>query len=112
MSDPEQSRIAGLDLVDEREVPVSAAILDLVHTEGADRAKLAMAQHPVDEPFHCVEDLLPTGSEAPCSFFLGQLTRPLRQENHVSAGERVLAVGPRQRFDLHTQSRQSTRRMV
>lgn len=47
------------------------------------------------------EDLLPTRSEAQCCFFPGQLTRPLRQEDHVSAGERVLAVRPRQRFDLH-----------
>ena len=101
LPDPEQPRAAGLDLVDQGEVLVSATILDFVDAQGADRAELAMAQPPVDDPFHCIEDLLPTGSEAQRRFFPGQLTRPLRQEDHVSAGERVLAVGPRQRFDLH-----------
>ncbi|WP_248295517.1 hypothetical protein [Paraburkholderia sp. UYCP14C] len=37
LSNPEQSRAPGLDLVDKREVIVSFPVLDLIDTKGADR---------------------------------------------------------------------------
>jgi hypothetical protein len=58
-------------LVDKCEVPVSTTILDFIDTQRADRAGFAVAQPPVDDPFHCIEDLLPTGSEAERRFFPG-----------------------------------------
>ena len=78
-----------------------AAILDFVDAQSADCSELAMGQSPLDYPFHRIKDFLPTGPEASCCLFPRQLASPLRQEQHVGAGERVLAVGPRQRFDLH-----------
>ena len=74
LSDPEQSRAAGLDLVDEREVLVPSAILDLVNAESANRPELTMIQPPVDYPFHGIEDLLPAGAETQRGFFPRQLT--------------------------------------
>lgn len=80
---------------------MSTAILDLVDPKGADRAQLTMGQSPLHHPFHCIEDLLPAGPEASCRFFPGQLASPLRQEQHVSLRQRVLAAGPRHLFNLH-----------
>ncbi|SAL08109.1 hypothetical protein AWB81_08603 [Caballeronia arationis] len=101
LSDPEQSRAPGLDLVDKREVFVSFPILDLIDAKGADRSEFPVIQSPLDDPFHGIEDFLPAGSEAQCGFFPGELASPLRQEDHVRAGERVLAVGPWQSLDLY-----------
>src|SRR5215467_5101359 len=49
-ANPEQPRAFLLDLVDQRQILVAFAILDLIHTDGEDRAHAAMRQ----TPFHYV----------------------------------------------------------
>jgi len=65
LADPEQADHAGLDLVDQRQVLMAAAVLDLVDADRADRIEGAPLQAPFDDPLHGLIDLLPAGAEGP-----------------------------------------------
>ncbi len=59
LSYPQQACAARLDLVDQGEIVMSASVLDLVHTDGPDRAELAMLQPPLHDVLHRLADFLP-----------------------------------------------------
>jgi len=58
---PEQALAAGLDLVDQGQVLMPAAVGDLVDADGADALEAASLQSPLDDILDRIEDLLPAG---------------------------------------------------
>ena len=56
-------RTSRIDLVDQREVVVPLAILDLIHSNGRYPFKGAMLKTPLHHPFNRVVYLLPGGVE-------------------------------------------------
>src|SRR5262249_37088049 len=101
LADPEQPLTVRADLVDQRQILMSTAILNLVHTDGAHRLQAALRQAPGHDIFDRVEDLLPTGTERLRGLLPGQPARPVRQKQHVGFAQGVLALGPRHRLHLH-----------
>ena len=59
-ANPEQPRAFLLDLVDQRQILVAFAILDLIHTDGEDRAQAAMRQTPFYYVLHRLAHLAMT----------------------------------------------------
>src|SRR5207249_4833427 len=47
LADPQQSRAALLDLVDERQILVTSGVLDLVDADRLDRSEIAVLQPPL-----------------------------------------------------------------
>jgi hypothetical protein len=56
---PEQTCHAQIDLINQRQVPVPFAILDLVDAHSVDSPECAVLQAKGDDMFHRVEDLFP-----------------------------------------------------
>src|SRR5277367_60415 len=59
LGDPEQAAAAGVDLVDEREVRVPLAVLDLVDADRVDALEVAMREPVLDGP----ADVVPGAGE-------------------------------------------------
>ena len=101
LADPQQAHATSLDLVDQRQIGVSPPILDLVHTNGADRPQLPLLQPPLHDRLHGLADFLPTGMEALCRLLPRKLARPVRQIQHVGTRQGVFAHCPRHFLDPH-----------
>ena len=101
LAHPQQSHTTGLDRVDQRQIRVAFPIRDFVDPNCADGTPFAMLQTPLHHAFDRLHDLLPTGVKAPGGVRPRQLARPVRQIEHVSFTQRVLADAPRHRLDFH-----------
>src|SRR5437667_5445060 len=73
LADPEQPLIAGFDLVDERQILMSASILNLVHPDRAHRFQATLPKTPAHHILDGIEDLLPTGAKPLRGFLPGAL---------------------------------------
>ena len=100
LADPQQAHAAGLDLINQGQITMALANLDLIDADGADRAELAVFETPLHDVLDRLVDLLPTGVEASGRLGPGQFTGPLRQKQHVGAGQGVLAHRTRDLLDL------------
>jgi hypothetical protein len=69
-----------LDLVDERQILVPFAILDLIDADGEDRAQAAMRQPPFHHVLYRLAHLVPRTAEEHSGFLPRKLPRPVRQE--------------------------------
>src|SRR5215469_10357786 len=63
LADPEQADAALLDLVDQGQIGVALAILDLVDPDRLDGADLAVFEPPGHDIFDRLADLVPAGAE-------------------------------------------------
>jgi hypothetical protein len=105
LAHPQQTPAAGVDLVDDgQEIvsPQAASPVNLVDSDGSDPAELPVLQAPLHKPLHRPEDRFPTGQEHTRRFPPTHPPRPTRQEGHHRAGQRTLAVAPRNVLDHHS----------
>jgi len=79
-ADPEESRHALVNLVDQGEVLVPLGVLNFVDANGADRAELAMLQAPAHHVLDRIADLFPGGMKGLGRFFPGEFSRPSGQK--------------------------------
>src|SRR3990172_12107845 len=59
LADPQQPLATGFDLIDERQILMAAAILELVHADSTDLIEATVLQAPLHDILDGVEDLLP-----------------------------------------------------
>src|SRR5690606_19755852 len=59
LAHPEQALAARIDLVDQGQILVSAAVLDLIDADGADRIEASRLQAPLHDVLDSMEHLLP-----------------------------------------------------
>ncbi len=91
---PEQTLDAA-DLVDEREIRVAPAPLDLVHTDGLDTREIPVGDSPQDSMFYRAKHVLPGRAEGGCRIRPRQPLRPAGQEPAVTRRQMPLAGRPR-----------------
>ena len=103
--DMQQPSRSGVDLIDQGDVVVAFAPLDLVHPDRFDAAQAAVAQAVIDHRPHGREDGVPTGPERLRGLLPAQPPRPPGQEQLVGLGLRTLPLGPGHAFDLHPATR-------
>jgi hypothetical protein len=63
LADPQQALAVGVDLVDQRQVAMSALPLHLVHTDGGDVTEILMGTSPIDRHLNSMKDVVPRGLE-------------------------------------------------
>ena len=64
-----------------------------------DLAKSPAFQPPGDHVLDCIEHLIPGSTECLSRLFPGRATRPARQKQHISFGQRAFAIAPRNLLD-------------
>lgn len=74
-------------------------ILNFIDADGVDLAERAVLQAMGDDVFDRVENLFPGSAEGFRRFFPGRAARPTGEEEHISLGQRALAIGPGNFFD-------------
>jgi len=95
---PEQSLAAG-DLINEREIGMAAAPLDLVDADRLDARKIPVGHSPQDRMFYRAKYVLPARVEGDCRIRPRQPLRPAGQEPAVAGREVPLAGRPRHLLD-------------
>src|SRR3954469_14280424 len=79
-ADPEQTRDAEIDLIDQGQVFVAFGILDFIHADGINLAQGPMLESRGDNVFDSVKDLVPGSAKRLGGFFPGKAARPAGQE--------------------------------
>ena len=101
---PEQSLDAG-DLVDEREIGMAAATLDLVHADRLDAREIPVGHSPQHRMFHRAKHVLPRRVEGDYRLRPRQPLRPPGREPKVAFRQVPLAVSPWHTPDGHAAGR-------
>ena len=100
-TDPEQAREILVDLVNQGQVFVAFGVLHFIDSDGANRSHSAMLQSPGDHVLDRVTNLLPRSMKRLGGFLPGELARPAGQKQHISPGQLVFAIAPRNLFHHH-----------
>ena len=102
LADPQKTDSAGIDLVHQRQILLPFGVLNLVHSNGADRSQHPMFQPKGDQIGNRIVDLVPGGAKRFGGFLPRQFASPMPKKMHVNLGRRVLPHAPRDFFDYDT----------
>ena len=100
-ADPQQAGQPLVNLVDQRQVFVAFGVLNLIHTDGADRLQGAIVQAKVDHILDGIAHPIPGSMERLGGLLPRNFPRPPRQEEHVGFGGLMFAIAPGKFFRHH-----------
>src|SRR3989454_740470 len=100
LADPQQTGEI-IDLIDQREVPVPACVLNFIHAHHEDRSDFPVLQAPFDNIFDGLIDLVPRRLKRDRRFLPGKLARPVREKLHVHCRQGVLPGSPGKLFHTY-----------
>jgi|LakMenEpi03Aug12_release.lakeMendotaPanAssembly.Ray.scaffolds.fasta_scaffold11791_9 hypothetical protein len=98
---PEQP-LHSVDLVDEREIGLAVAPLDLIDADGLYAREVPMGKAPFDRVFYGAKHVVPGRVECVGGLLPGEPLGPAGQEPAVACREMFLAVTPRHPLDGHS----------